>query len=81
VRWDNQEETIRRIDALDTKTGKTVATWHPIPLYQGASDAGRFVRLGQRLYLVTDSEFSQVDSDAIAAQSKGWKSAEQQDSK
>jgi hypothetical protein len=77
LRWENQAETIRRIDALDTKTGKTVATWHPVR----ATDPGRFLRLGQRLYLVTDLEFSQVDVDAIAAGSKGWEPAEQPHSK
>ncbi|HEY2589362.1 MAG TPA: hypothetical protein VGI81_26690 [Tepidisphaeraceae bacterium] len=81
VRWDNQQEPVRRIDALDTKTGRTIATWHPVPLYQGASDVGRFLRLGKRLYLLTDSAFAEVDLNAIESRAKGWKSQDTPESR
>ncbi len=73
VSWGDHQEPVRSIYALDTKTGRTVAHWQPVPLFQRSSDAGRFLRLGNRLYVVTDTEFSEIDLTEIAAKRNGWK--------
>jgi len=72
VSWGDHQEPIRSIYALDTKSGRVVAHWLPVPLYQRSSDAGRFLRLGKRLYVVTDTEFSEIDLTEIAAKKNGW---------
>jgi hypothetical protein len=73
VSWGEHQETIRSVYALNTKTGRSIAQWLPVPLYQRSSDAGRFMGLGRRLYLVTDTEFAELDLTAIAAKRNGWK--------
>jgi hypothetical protein len=62
----------RSLYALDAKKGGVVARWLLTP-GQAASDGGRFLALGKRLFLVTDEEFAEVDVEDIPAKRNGWK--------
>lgn len=70
--YGKQKEPARSIYAVDLKTGQVVAHWLPSP-HQPSSDAGRFLKLGEKLFLVTDEEFADIDLAEIAAKKNGWK--------
>lgn len=72
VKWEDQQEPARRIDALDTRTGKLVASWHAGPRGSMSCEVGNFLWLGKSLYLVTESQFAQIDLNAIASRTEGW---------
>ena len=67
------KDPVRSLYALDVKTGQTVARWLPSPPSGRASDAGRFLWLDGRLFLVTDEAFSEINLKDIAARRNGWR--------
>ncbi len=70
-RLGEHEEAVRTLCALDAATGRVTARWQPEPL-QPARHDGRFLRLGEELYLVTDDEFAAIAPADIAARANGW---------
>jgi len=67
---------VRSLYAVDVSTAKPVAEWVPEDLetaYRWGSNWPSFLRLGDTLYFVTDSEFAQVNLDDIAAHRNGWR--------
>jgi hypothetical protein len=72
VAWGDGKEPVRSIYALDARTDHLVARWMPKPLNQPARDPGRFLRLGNKLFLVTDEEFAELALADIAAKKNGW---------
>ena len=67
-----EADPVRCIHALDPKTGQVVARWLPTPPNQASHDGGRFLRLGKKLFLVTDEEFAEVNTADIVAKKNGW---------
>lgn len=63
----------RRLYALDATTGRIVAHWFPSPPSQPATDPGRFRKLDNKLYLITDDAFAEINVNDIAAKTNGWK--------
>jgi hypothetical protein len=67
-----RRERVRSLQAVEVRTSQVVARWHPRPLRR-FEDGGRFVRLGERLYLVADDEFTEIRLGDIGKQKNGWR--------
>ncbi len=65
-------EPVRSLQAVEARTGQLVARWQPTPLRRFA-DGGRFVRQGERLFLVADNEFAEIRLRDIDRGKNGWK--------
>jgi hypothetical protein len=63
----------RSIYALETKTGKLAAHWLPSGANYPMTEGQTFLTLGEHLYLVSDSECSEIRFEDIAAHKGGWK--------
>ncbi len=63
---------VRTMYALDLKTGKVVAHWLPKPRGYPTTDSQTLLKLGEHVYLVADSECSEIKLDDIAAHRGGW---------
>jgi hypothetical protein len=63
----------RSVYALDIKTGKTIAHWAPEFDFDQVGEAGRFLQLGDRVFMMADHEFSEINLNDIAARAGGWK--------
>jgi hypothetical protein len=73
VKLGERQEPVRCLYAVDIKTGKTAARWHPTPQRTSSDrDEPWFFSDGPRLYVMTPDEFSEVDLDDIAAKKRGW---------
>ena len=73
--WQDQKDPIRSIYAIDAKTGSVVAHWLPTPPGLKTLDAGRFLQLKDKLYLVCDSEVAELDEREIVEHQNGWREA------
>jgi len=62
----------RRIYAVNASNGRVVAHWSPSPPSQPATDVGRFRKLGEKLYLVTEETVSEINLNDIATKKNGW---------
>jgi hypothetical protein len=73
VKWGERQDPVRCLYAVDSKTGKTVARWHPTP-HRSSSDRDEpwFFPDGPKLYVMTPDEFSEINLDDIAAKKRGW---------
>ena len=58
---------------MEIKTGKTVARWRP-NTHQPSPEADEpwFFRDGERLYVMTRGEFSEINLDDIGIKINGW---------
>lgn len=71
--WDLPKPApVRRIDALDAKTGKALACWLPSPI-RGDTPQGRFLKLEKELYYLTGDEWSCIKAEEIKGKSNGWR--------
>jgi hypothetical protein len=64
-------QPVRSIQAVHRKTIR-VSRWLPAPL-QPAPDDGRLLRLGKKVFLITDEEFAEIKVEEIAARKNGWR--------
>ncbi len=67
-----RSEPVRSLQAVEVRTSQLVARWQPTPL-QRFTDGGRFVRVGERLFLVTDEEFAEIRLRDIGERKNGWR--------
>src|SRR5205823_14656822 len=67
-----RSEPVRSLQAVEVRTSQLVARWQPTPL-QRFTDGGRFVRVGERLFLVTDDEFAEIRLQDIGERKHGWR--------
>ncbi|MHC4201200.1 MAG: hypothetical protein ACYSU0_14515 [Planctomycetota bacterium] len=72
IQWGTGKEPVRTVCAVDPSDGHTVARWHPSPM-RPDHEYGRLLKLGERVYLMTAREFSEIDKADIAARKDGWR--------
>ncbi len=68
----DREGPVRSIYAVDLQNGEVVSHWLPSPLYHFSLDGGSFIRLGEKLFLVSNTEVAEIELEDIAAKSNGW---------
>jgi hypothetical protein len=72
IQGGTQRGSRRSIYAVDVNQGRVVAHWLPSPPNQASSDCGRLLRFKEKLFLVAEEEFAEIDLDDIAAKKNGW---------
>jgi hypothetical protein len=69
---DGREYHYRSLAALDSTTGNVVARWKSD--YLSASDTtDRLLQLDRRVFLMSDSQFSEIHLDDVLQKKNGWK--------